>query len=72
MDNLNHGFYGKVVDIILLPKVLFENDIYNLFNACVVNAEKEKVFMSYVMLDKKFERDILIEKYSKYTSKKRN
>lgn len=48
---------------------MVDSEILYLFNACVENAEKEKVFMSYAIFDKKLERDNLIEKYAKYTSK---
>lgn len=66
-DALNYGFVGCVADVLLIPRVLLDNEISNIHKECVMNLNHTKTFGSYEIFSKKLERDILIQKYAQYT-----
>ncbi len=66
-DSLNYGFNGCVADVLLIPRVIAETEIFNVNKECILNLNVHKIFGSYEIFSKKFERDILIQKYAQYT-----
>ena len=66
-DNINPGFVGCVADVILMPRVIDEEEISHLNRECLSNFRVNRLVQSYLIFSQKFERDYLIEKYMQYT-----
>lgn len=66
-DNINQGFAGCVADVILIPRVMTEEEISSLHQSCLNNFKVNRIFQSYEIFSEKFEKDYLVEKYMFYT-----
>ena len=66
-DNLTHGFYGTVADVLLIPRTIQDSELITIIKGCINNLNTYKQFRSYSVFERKFEHDILVAKYSQYT-----
>lgn len=66
-DNINYGFVGSVADIILMPRVITDEEIRTLHYACLNNFKSQRIIQSYQIFCEHFEREYLISKYMEYT-----
>jgi hypothetical protein len=72
VDKNSLGFIGYLADVIIIPRSLHEMEINQISKACLVNLinnsnTQVKLIKSYEIFERKFERDILLEKYSQHT-----
>jgi len=66
-DNLTYGFNGVVADILLIPRVMNEIEINQIYKASLLNLHNTKEIRSYDIFERKFEHDLLLQKYSEYS-----
>jgi hypothetical protein len=66
-DNINYGFVGCVADVILMPRVINDEEIHSLHHSCLNNFRANMIIQSYQIFYEHFEREYLIAKYMEYT-----
>lgn len=66
-DDISHGFNGWIADVILIPKVLRDEEISDIGNQCIESLMSNKALKSYYIIEHKLEYDCLLEKYSQVT-----
>ena len=71
-DKNSQGFIGYLADVLLIPRPMEEIEINQISKACLVNLinntnQNINLIKSYEIFERKFERDILLEKYSQHT-----
>ena len=63
-DNLNYGFKGWVGDVILIPRVLKDEEIFTIINDCITNIFECGSLKSFYIIEQVLEYNELIQKYS--------
>jgi len=63
-DSLNYGYNGWLADLIILPSVLYQNDILEIGNQCLRNIYTYRNLKSYEIIEYKLEYIKLIDRYS--------
>jgi hypothetical protein len=72
VDKNSLGFIGYLADVLIVPRPLYEMEINQISRACFINLinntnSQLNLIKSYEIFERKFERDILLEKYSQHT-----
>lgn len=72
VDKNSLGFIGFLADVLTIPRPMEETEILQISKACIVNLinntnNNTNLIKSYEIFERKFERDILMEKYSQHT-----
>lgn len=66
-DDINHGFKGWIADVMLIPKIIKDEEISKIVSFCLQNLQKNGYLKSYAIIEELLQYNYLIEKYSETT-----
>lgn len=66
-DDINHGFKGWIADVIIIPKILKDEEISKIVSFCLHNLQNTGYLKSCAIIEELLQYNYLIEKYSETT-----
>lgn len=68
-DSTTHGFVGTICDVIIAPRLMSPDEISQINETCLncLVTSNGETFNTPIVFEDRFERDVLMEKYLRYT-----